>query len=184
MKGFRMSKRALRVAIIVVGAAALGIPAARLVSAGGPALPQEKQAILDRVDAERAAGVSAPKPSDPTALRPPEEPEAPWTTGIVEDGEAPFPSSDVTILNRWQGRIDGVRVVVYAGALARDARQGVVIVARLGADLAEVSSRRYLTPVKAGAVKIARAAGDRLALESVSGVQSLFDVSNAAFVQA
>ena len=65
----------------------------------------------------------------PTAL--PVTP-APWDIGstIYDSGDAPFPGMAYAIVNRWQGMVNDLRTVVYAGGLRDD--PGVSISASQG----------------------------------------------------
>jgi hypothetical protein len=64
---------------------------------------------------------------------------------------------------------------VYAGAARDDPSQGLLAVRSIG--LTTV----YRAPIRAGAVRIVAADGERLSLVTSSGTQLVFDVSSRSF---
>ncbi len=143
----------------------------------------EKWLIQKRYEDLRGQSARLPKP-DAVAARPVATPDEPWPTGIIEEGQAPLPAAAITVKNQWQGVISGQYVQVYAGALPDDPAQGVVIVAVTSPTLEPVSVQRFVTPSKAGAVRIVSEQDQRLTLHSASGVSSVFDLPSRAFLKA
>lgn len=96
---------------------------------------------------------------------------------IVETGQAPFPSESYTFENRWYEVKDGRSIVVYAGALAQEPSQGVLIVVVQTLNYGPVpgAGGYYPTPLKAGAVRVVDAEGEVLTLSSESGMDFVFD---------
>lgn len=142
---------------------------------GGPALsqtlPAGKQTIQQQYDQERAAGAQNPAPRDPQAPYP-IVPELPFTTGIVNDGDAPFSSEAINITNYWQGLLNGVRAFVYAGAQAAEGtnpQQGIIIVQTIPDYPQQASTESLLTPVQAGPVSIVAAQNGLFLLTATTG---------------
>lgn len=126
-----------------------------------------------------ATGEANRAPKDPTlAPAPPTAQDPPFPTGIFEGGEGVFYSGDFTIHNRWQGFTDGIATQVFAGSLYQDKEQGVVIILRAA------RGERYLTPIKAGAVRIVSVDNLRFILESISGEVFYFDFPSRQFVES
>jgi hypothetical protein len=128
------------------------------------------------------------RPTTPATLLPPRTPGPPpsipnvWPEGIFNKGNAPFPSEMYMHGNTWQGERDGVHVVVYAGAAGEQPEPGLVIVQTKAADLQTVQAQWYVTPEKAGGVRVVEAHGDRLALASKEDRTFVFDVGRRQFV--
>jgi len=145
-------------------------------------LPPAKQAIEQQYTQERADGAQNPAPKDP-GVSYPIVPETPFLTGIIDESDAPFSEEDVTIANRWQGIVNGVRTIVYAGVETIDPQQGIVIVMTMPDYPEEASGQRVLTPVQTGSVRIVAAKNGLLTLVSTVGSYVLtFDVNARAFI--
>jgi hypothetical protein len=102
-------------------------------------------------------------------------------TGIIQYPSVPFPSTEYRITNAWQDIVDGNYVLVFAGSLANDPEQGVVIV------LLESprQHRQYLTPTKSGVISIIGVEGLRLILCSSDNNETYyFDVPALRFVSS
>ena len=134
------------------------------------------------------AGVSKPIPTD-SPIQLADIPSRPAGAGtIVESGQAPFPAYYV-FQNMWYMK-KGDRVIrVYAGAQRGDPQQGgktldkpwpgvLMIIASPGEEV------QYLTPVKAGVVKIVDAVGERLVLNAEDGRAFYFDVPGRQFANS
>lgn len=133
-------------------------------------------------DSERFASlpsVAAVSPSGSEPL-PSLEPPEPWPTGIIDDSEVP-PRSGLVGENRWVGRVGGEQIAVFAGASERHPRQGLLIMLIQAPDY-NVRFDEYLTPRASGSVRVIRADGLRLILESETGDTFTFDVENREFV--
>lgn len=178
--------------LVVVPLLGAGIIFPTLVAAlgeGRPTLPPAKQAFEERYEERRA---QAPRGSkDPETIRrlqeelerdrPPASPK-PWPTGIFQENEAPFPSSTVRIANRSQQVLDGKHFVVYAGSLAQDPEQGILIVQVFSTDdLAVLDSAQRATPHRAGPLRIVAANGGRLTVKPERGEHVEFDVRSRRF---
>lgn len=102
-------------------------------------------------------------------------------TGIIQYPSVPFPSTEYEITNAWQDIVDGKYVLVFAGTLANDPEQGVVIV------LVESPRqyRQYTTPTKSGAISITDVKGLRLVIRSLDNNRIFyFDVPAQKFVNS
>lgn len=109
-----------------------------------------------------------------TATMKPSVPET-WPSGILSDFSVPFSSESVRIENMWQRDIEGELVQVYAGSLAYDPEQGIVIVVVMNRDDRDVKGERILSKEKNGALKIVEENGGKLILKSEKGVSYEFD---------
>lgn len=145
-------------------------------------LPSLKRAMEERAEQFRLQGQANRAPKDPVKApaAPPQSDAAP-PRGIIAEGQAPFSSQDAVIRNQWQDVVDGAWVHAYAGALASDRSQGLVIVVRRPLDGSAITGDRYLTPTKAGAVHFVTANGLQLVLRSQSGGQLTFDLPSGTF---
>lgn len=143
---------------------------------------EEKLAILLGEAAARAApqADAAAKPSGLRPAGPTPAPDLARPRGIVEEVQGPFSSQEITVENAWQEQVNGQWVQVYAGALASDPAQGVVIV--LAQTSEGMTGSRHPTPVKAGAVRLVSADGLRLTLVAASGATIYFDAAARQFV--
>jgi len=120
------------------------------------------------------------------ALVPPppaETPQATWDLGIFTDAEAPLPSSEYRFTSRWVGVIGDEYVVVHAGALSSNIRQGILAIFTYSRrDTSAPSSFDvYPSPSPMGAVSIISAKGTHLELQSESGDPLSFDVLSRLF---
>jgi hypothetical protein len=87
---------------------------------------------------------------------------------------------DFKINNAWQELINGNYILIFAGSLARDPDQGVILVESDSPG----GSGGYLTPGKNGAVRIVEVKGYRLVLETQTKVIFYFDVPARSFVNS
>ncbi|MCX6020577.1 MAG: hypothetical protein NTZ05_02395 [Chloroflexi bacterium] len=144
-------------------------------------LPPVKQRIEDQYERERVEGLQRRAPKGPAARMATVSDDQFRPSGIIERGPAPFSTEDVTVRNQWQQQVDGVWVQVYAGALAENPAQGVVVVASEGAAAREAATDRYLAPRPSGALRIVAESGGRLTLEAADGKQLAFDLASRRF---
>ncbi len=102
-------------------------------------------------------------------------------TGILEEGGADFyyPTYDVIIYNKWQDVVNenGEWGLVYAGSMYTDPTQGLVLIPSQPVQI-------YLTPIKAGSVRIVAVQNLRLTLISENGTTFYFDVPGRRFVDS
>jgi len=140
-----------------------------------PAAKRDREAK----DASRRFGRRAPKPSDTRAPRPAQSSTPGWEKGIVDDDESP--SSDYAIRNRWVGTVHGSDVVVFAGASASDASQGLVVVQQLAGDGSASDPQAFVTPTKAGPVHVTTVHGSRVTLVADDGTTFTFDAATLRF---
>src|SRR5438105_12145752 len=54
--------------------------------------------------------------------------------GVIQSGQAPFPASEYAFVNQWQAKVGNQWVQVYAGTVADDPSQGVVVIRRSAPD--------------------------------------------------
>lgn len=115
-------------------------------------LPPEKQAIQQLYDDERAAGAQNPAPRNPNDPLPIVA-DAPLDRGIIDDPDGPFSSQQLRVVNRWQGLINGMETVVYAGSQAPDDGGGGLVITIT--DLPDGPSQVSIpAPVAGGALRI------------------------------
>lgn len=99
-------------------------------------------------------------------------------TGIIDNPSVPFPRSDFQISNAWQDFIDGGYLTIYAGALAKDSTQGVLLISHEGGK----NSTIILSPYKNGSLTIAAYHNGLLIINTSTKYQFTFDLSMMAFV--
>ena len=164
--------------LVGMGVLALGITAAVANATSSPddPLPLDKQAIENNYANLKHNSQPAPAKSSDTSLKPVQHEKLP--SGILNQFTPPFHAEDVTIRNVWQNEVNGELVQVYAGNLYSDSEQGIVIVRTTAADGVNTTESRYLTPDKAGAVKIEAENNMKLSLKSDKGKSYEFDVKS------
>lgn len=159
----------------------------------------ERLAHAQRVRSEaHARAANHPKP-DPVAARPEPTLDPLPPTGIIPISP-PFPAQVYLIKEQgWQAVEAGKRIAVYAGALAENRAQGLLIVevaslpkpsavpafTQPGGELQGDQTRlytRFPTPTLEGAVEIVSAQGHRLTLRAESGKVLEFDVLQRGWV--
>lgn len=145
------------------------------------ALPPAKQAILDRIQQLRQAGLGRVKSA--IVELPPRTTPAPWPSGIFESRQAPFPAALYTITNQWQDVVSGMHVQVYAGAETSALSQGLVVVRTISPDLRMVQTATYRTAISDGALHIVASHGDQLTLTATKGASFIFDVVSRTLTQ-
>jgi hypothetical protein len=176
----RTSHRIRRSAAVGVGVAltivVVGSGAARLFAQTGP----DKDQYFDQLYSDEQLNAPDGVTPDLTPVPSIGPPEA-WESGIFEEQEAPFPSSQFSILNRWQKDRDGVHIAVYAGSLGDDPDQGVVVVATTPLDLSDAAWSLYPTPTRSGAVRILAASGSVVLLQACAGDHFGFDIDTRSY---
>jgi hypothetical protein len=206
MSRFRDSRR---LSIVVVAAAFVLAGALAELGVGGrlagsdEKLPEGKAEVAARIDQEmkearEKAGPRGGKPADPKSLRPTPTPDPPPGPAGLRPVSPPFPSSlyvlDVT---GWHGSSGARLKVVYAGALADEPTQGIVVVLtanrppdnppeNVGPDQGlNMRTRMLRTPERAGPVEIRSAAGDVLTLVTSDGSRRFrFDAGAERFLES
>jgi hypothetical protein len=158
-------------ACLIVIAIGLGLAGCAEIKAGGQPQPtadalgtllQEKQTAR----AETTQTQSAPLP-----------PTQPPAQGIL-DGIAPPFNTDVFWSggNQWNGYINNVFTIVYAGSRGNDHEQGVVVV------VTDTSEEWFDTPAKDGTLTISSANGTVLSLTSTNESAYQFNLNNKSFL--
>lgn len=146
-------------------------------------LPPFKQAVVD-IEATQIAAVVLTPPV-PRAQRPTLPPQVSTSiklVGIVDSRDNPFRRTQPA-QNTWFGEYNGENMAVFAGNLYNDLSQGLVGVATgLDGDITTAKYTEYLTPQKAGPVRITAVNGTRLTLEAKDGTTFIFDYATRAFV--
>ena len=125
----------------------------------------------------------APLGSKEAEHRPSPQPEAVWPEGIFAEQEAPFPPSFFHAINRWQVNTGTSHLVVYAGYGNGDPARGLVIVSHVARDFGETWSE-HPPPISVPALKIKKADGFLLLLESADGTQFRFDAQRRSYLPA
>ncbi len=159
-------------------------------------LPPEKRTIELQDRARRATALAGTRPPPANTPDWSKTPPVPTVLGdltrrtagagiIVESGQAPFPAMMYLFENQWYAQVGNEYVNVWTGAEGSDPSQGVVVVAYLpvpGTNTTPRPGARYLTPSKAGSVRIVDADGMRLKLVAKNGASFTFDVASGKFV--
>jgi hypothetical protein len=123
-------------------------------------LPPEKQALLDKSEADRATAVANRKPGllatgvaqateVAVKLQTP-QPTSTIVTGIRDIQLSPFHSEEALVENQWQGFVAGQLVRVYAGRLTADPEQGFIAVEKMRSD-----DKGYLAQTAPTAISLA-----------------------------
>jgi hypothetical protein len=109
---------------------------------------------------------------------------SPFQTGIFEGSGGALRPAQAVLFNRWQGIVNNVMTIVFAGYTGDDREQGVVYIQRISDETRSVYWSSYLTPVRSGPVRILRAEGYRLILSTEAGDILYFDVPGDRFVSS
>jgi hypothetical protein len=144
---------------------------------------ETKVQILSAQVTERALAIqqlTAMPNASKQLVRPTYQVEGQRDIGIIEYPTNPFPSTEYVITNAWQELINGSYVTVFAGALANNPKQGMILV--------QMESprrlRQYITPDQSGEIKISSAKGLRLVVVSSNNKTYYFDVPAQRFVSS
>jgi hypothetical protein len=185
MRRRRSSRRILVSGVLAVAAVAGGATYAAVASGGG------NDNAAAKVNARLARIANLQIPSSPNAvslkraagahppLVPLTGPQEPVPTGIINMSQAPFPSEEYGIENRWQKLLPGGAILqLYAGADGSNPSQGLVIVWTVPSTAPAVVIR---TPDKIGALRIVAVNGNTFTLSSTSGKQAVFDLTSRSF---
>jgi len=143
-------------------------------------LPAAKQAVIDQ-QATRIA--SAPKIT-PVTHGPPVSAAVAVNTpvaGIRDVQLSPFRGEEAIIENRWQGPVNGVFTVVYAGKLTKTPDQGFVAISTGNLGEPNFVLRQFSTPMRVGSVHITGVSGTVLTLQSSKGSVLTFDIASLTF---
>lgn len=149
------------------------------ISDDGRRIIEENLAVEQMYATREAYYESLPKVTRSGSNPPISTPDPPRLIGIIEKGPSPFRSSYLKKTNIWQGIIFGDYVQVFAGALAQEPNQGIVIVV---SETPAMSGGHYVTPAKSGAVRIIDEKNQRLVLEAENGDIFYFDILSLSFV--
>lgn len=179
------SSRARTLSAVAAVVLAGGVAYAAVAHGGGNGNGAAK--VGDR--AARIARLHVPPPANVAALKqaaaahpplvPLQGPPTQAPTGILNMAQAPFPTAEYAIDNRWQQQLPGGRLLqVYAGADAADPSQGLLIVETVPGTAPPAV---YRTPDKLGALRIVAVDGSTFTLDSATGRQAVFDLSSRTF---
>jgi hypothetical protein len=178
----------------ILAIAGAGLVGTLLVNSAEPP-PAAKQALFDREATFGAGGFDLPGTPDPNKGK---VADAPYTPGpilvphaaagagmIVENGQAPFPSSSYSFQNHWYEESVNSLTIYYAGALGKDPQQGVLVLEHMTPDFHQRlagNGTAYKTPSRVGAVRIVGAQGEVLHLIAQDGSDLYFDAASRQFV--
>jgi type II secretory pathway pseudopilin PulG len=178
------------VALLVAAALMMGLSVstfgAAAASSGPGALASQAniteklmQLQIDQARAEQARQMPKPPKPGPGALlqRAVIPPDANWPAGILQTSLSPFPPDAYTIQNHYQALVNGQHLSVFAGSLANDPFQGVVIRLTLSLDLQHSSTKVFQTADRVGSLHVAQVSGAILTLTSSTGAAFQFDTS-------
>lgn len=144
------------------------------------ALPADKQALFDRVEANRQVARAHAPAEDPGYIPPPSASTV-WRSGIIQSGLSPLPSEEFAITNQWQGVVDGIHVNVFAGASRTDGTQGVLVVMRTSASFVPLGTTMVSVPTNTGALHIESASvSNVLTVQSTSGQSWVFSTEQVS----
>jgi hypothetical protein len=155
-------------------------------------LPPEGQTIEAMLKATRFSVTVLPNAWTPSYNPPTPAPYTPgpwdWGSGFY-GGEAPFPAQAYKMVSTWYGMVNNFRVTVYAGGLRDDpgvsqsASQGFLLVVAASPE-GEYHPESYLSPVKAGPLKIVSVENLRLVINTPDGYVFYFDLPSRQFIDS
>jgi len=153
------------------------------------AWPAAKAQELGRLQQEMDAARAHPRPKPVAPVPPPHQPDPARTAGIDNDmHQGPFPATEFTVRNFWQGPVGPAWMLVYAGA-TRDAA-GTTVQGSLrlynepidaNGDYHLVPIGTYAAPNGAGALTMTAATGDVLSLRTDGGSTLSFNLQTLQF---
>jgi hypothetical protein len=102
-------------------------------------------------------------------------------TGIIENPSVPFSTTDFVINNAWQEYIKGNYIIVYAGSMAKDLSQGILIVCLDD----KRGCRIFITPQKNGSLRIVGFNNARLIIQQENKQMDIFfDIPSLSFTES
>jgi len=143
---------------------------------------EEKLWMMDQeaILAATAAVMPTLVPSGPPTPNPFEPTLPPLPRGILEGGGDSFSSSDFIVQNMWQDQIDGIWVMIHAGANGDDHTQGALsVVWRLPTG---IQGGRYPTPQKSGSIRIIAVKNMLVSVVAQDGSTYTFDLTKQTWV--
>jgi len=143
---------------------------------------EEKLAIAERIATQVSHPRATVDPRETPQLIPLED--APFQTGIFEGSGGALRPAQAVLINRWQGIVNDVLTIVFAGYTGGDREQGIVYIQRMSGERKSVSWSSYPTPMRSGPVRILSAEGYRLILSTEAGDILYFDVPGDRFVSS
>jgi hypothetical protein len=159
--------------IVVVGGESVIASAAPV----GALLPKPQADLA--VQQALAAARAHPRPKPVVPVRPVPQPAPARPAGILEMRQGPFPATEFTVRNVWQGPIGAGWLLVYAGArrgAPGGADQAAVRVYSETPDLHMTLIGTFPASNASGAVRIAGASGTRIQLQTDTGSTLAFDL--------
>jgi hypothetical protein len=125
-----------------------------------------------------------PRPKTAPAARPVPQPPPVRPVGIVEMRQGPFPATDFAVKNLWRGQVGTSWLLVYAGTERGRAGAPDRAAIRVFAETPDLHTTLIGTfPVKneAQAVRVARASGNIVELQTEGGSKVSFDLLTRQF---
>jgi len=170
----------------VVGIVATGIVVGNASSGSGNGIAPYKQAMLDKVQHDQQAAQNLPHgQKDPTMSRPTDAPSAAPLGIFPFRGFGPFPGGLYDITNLASIRTsNGNDLIVYAGAMANDPSQGILIVVGHAGDGAEIpanTQKVYPSPLREGALTVTGLGSDSITFNYLLGRGGSFNVLSRRF---
>jgi hypothetical protein len=139
---------------------------------------EDQNAILRATTQAKIADGSLVPPTGYAPLPGPTDPPPP--RGIIEGASGPFSSSDFVVQNMWQDEIDGIWVVIHAGANGDDRKQGALsVVRRLPTG---IKGGRYPTPQKSGSIRIVAVKDTLVSVIAEDGSTYIFDLPKQTWI--
>jgi hypothetical protein len=182
--------------LLVTGALLVAIAgiAVEMTAARSDSVDQDKQDVLNRLAATRAAAIDFATehpdqvPTGHPTIYPTIQPTS-WSVGIVNVGGGPFSGGDFGAANHWSWDLDGNHEVVYAGADGPESRNPsrgalLVLVETMSLQGIPALSGGYLAPSGVGPLIITSYQGTVLTLQAATGETFYFDAETRAFTDA
>jgi hypothetical protein len=147
---------------------------------------EEKLKMAERIAAERFAGAAQPRDEKTAPALPPgpllsAEEALNVPEGIFEGSQGLIRPSMAQINNGWQGVRSGEVWQVFAGALADDAAQGLVIIFRENPEKMNRTLLEIQAPGKTGSLSILSVKDHLMVLQTGSGSQLTLNLDTLSF---
>jgi hypothetical protein len=169
--------------LVGIGACVLLLGAGTAVAAGGQPTLLPKPEANQRVQQAIATARAHPRPKV-TSARPVSRPLPARRAGTVEMRQGPFPATEFTVRNVWQGQVGDAWLVVYAGAKRQGASgpdQPAVRVYSETPDLHLTLIGTFPVTGAAGPVRVAGASGNLIDVQTDTGAHASFNALTHRF---
>lgn len=178
------NKRRNVAALLVSGVLLLSVGTAAIAAHNHNKGTSGKRAFQNAVNRATSLGDAspAPTPSDPGPLGPPYSQEPPLLGDVYQSPD--YPGGGYTFTTGWEGTIGNLNITIYAGSLAGDSTQGVLVVHDENRTTYSVDVASFPTPANDGALTISDVSNGMVNLQADDGSALAFDLSSNQFVSS